>query len=280
MIGQRPKPFLSMIYNESELMERFGIESVPINPTSIFARMDQILDTDRDAAKEIYDDIRRKMKIEDADNEDVMKMAAAEVAILEACEKHGCVAAALECWTAFPIRFGMVPCFVIADLTDRGLPVGCETDFLGAVTSAMLIAGAHGNTPTFFADLTIRHPQNDNAELLWHCGPFPSSLAKDENDRKLVSWKGFYELKHGAVTIARLDGINGEYSLFMGEGKGVDGPVTNGGYLWVEVNDWPAWEKKLMEGPYVHHVAAIHGKLQAALVDACKYINVKPDNMD
>jgi hypothetical protein len=28
------------------------------------------------------------------------------------------------------------------------------------------------------ADFTIRHPENDQAELLWHCGSFPVGIAK------------------------------------------------------------------------------------------------------
>ncbi len=32
-------------------------------------------------------------------------------------------------------------------------------------------------TPTFFADLTVRHSENDNGELLFHCGNFPLSLS-------------------------------------------------------------------------------------------------------
>jgi len=38
------------------------------------------------------------------------------------------------------------------------------------------------------------------------------------------------------------------------------------------VDDWPTWERKLMEGPYIHHVSAIYAHCAGALVEACKYI--------
>ena len=50
------------------------------------------------------------------------------------------------------------------------------------------------------------------------------------------------------------DDMDGKYYLFGGEGKGVDGPETNGTYVWFETNNWKMWEEKLMFGPYIHHV--------------------------
>lgn len=63
-------------------------------------------------------------------------------------------------------------------LADEGFPVACETDICGAI-SALLIQAATGNKKVhFLADVTIRHPEKENTELLWHCGAFPSKFAK------------------------------------------------------------------------------------------------------
>ena len=76
----------------------------------------------------------------------------------------------------------------------------------------------------------------------------------------------------------RFDQEKGNYSMFIGEGKGIDGPPTDGNYVWIEVADWPAWEKQLMYGPYVHHCAGTPGKFKNALIEACKYMKgVRPD---
>ena len=67
-----------------------------------------------------------------------------------------------------------------AMLTDEKIPVVCETDIHGAITAVMLQAANMNKEPIFFSDLTMRHPENNNSELLWHCGNFPYSLkAKD-----------------------------------------------------------------------------------------------------
>ena len=39
-------------------------------------------------------------------------------------------------------------------------------------------------------------------------------------------------------------------------------------------------EAKIVEGPYIHHCAGIHGDGFARLYEACKYIGVKPDLYD
>ena len=42
----------------------------------------------------------------------------------------------------------------------------------------MVEAAGMGESRSFFADWTIRHPDNPNGELLQHCGPWPISIAK------------------------------------------------------------------------------------------------------
>ena len=42
--------------------------------------------------------------------------------------------------------------------------------------------------------------------------------------------------------------------------------------MWIEVENWPKWEHRLVEGPYIHHVSGIYGKHAEILVEACKYI--------
>jgi len=89
---------------------------------------------------------------------------------------------------------------------------------------------------------------------------------------------GEFPLKHGPITVCRFDGDHGEYSLFIGEGKGVDGPKTKGTYVWFQVGDWPLWERKLVMGPYVHHCAGAYGQVAHILYEACRYIpGLSPD---
>ena len=88
------------------------------------------------------------------------------------------------------------------------------------------------------------------------------------------------EAKHGDVSLVRFDGDNGEYSLLLGNAKGIDGPKGMGTYLWVEVENIKRLEAKLVEGPYIHHCVGIHKNVVPVLYEACKYIGVTPDLYD
>ena len=161
----------------------------------------------------------------------------------------------------------------------------CETDIHGAVTALLAEAAGMDEKRGFFADWTIRHPDIENGELLQHCGPWPMSVAQEkpeltyplafEHPGSLTA-----EAKHGEVTLCRFDGDNGEYSLLLGNAKGVDGPKGMGTYLWVEVENIKRLEAKIVEGPYIHHCVGIHKNVVPVLYEACKYIGVKPDLYD
>ncbi len=178
------------------------------------------------------------------------------------------------------------PCFVNSLLADNGFPCACETDINGAITALMIQAATGNKLPHFFADITVRHPEDDNIELLWHCGPFPPSFAKDRSACAVCnSWAGqpycggnYFQMKNGPITVCRFDGDHGNYSLFIGEGEGVDGPYTKGTYVWFKVDDWAKWEHKLVQGPYIHHVAGTYGNVGEILQEACRYIpGLAPD---
>ncbi len=274
-IGQincRPKYFTSVMYNESELMEKFGIEVVPINIGTISEKMAAVLaERSRDLALDVQE-IGRRMDCSKTQTGDLEKIAALKIAVRELASENGCVALAAECWTLMPLALGILPCLVIAELTDAGIPVACETDINGVITSILLQAASRGKTATFFGEYTMRHPENDHAELIWHCGPFPYSLKKESSKAELIAGRASWEIKGGAVTLARFDGDRGEYKLFAGEAQGIPGPYTTGTYLWVETGDWVKWERKLIEGPYIHHVTGVHGHFADILREACKYI--------
>lgn len=284
-ISTRPAPFWSVICNEAELLERFGVETVPLTMVDIEHGVHSMLKENGDELNEYVGDIRSRVKNIRINDEELKRVAALKATIRNWADKENLSAIGIQCWSSLQRAIQCNTCFVNADLTDEGLPVVCETDIHGAITSIILQASKFGKDPIFFADLTIRHPENPNAELLWHCGTFPYSLAKDPEQAALIgSWApgvGEWEIRGGDITISRFDGLKGDYYLLMGEGKGVPGPKTNGTYLWAEFKDWPLWEHKFMYGPYIHHCTGIHGKVAASLYEACKYLpDIKADPVD
>ncbi|MDR0655138.1 MAG: hypothetical protein LBG22_02390 [Treponema sp.] len=302
--GLRPRPFLSIKINEADLMQQLGIEIVPIwlDEVSTLVKRLKAGKVDPVSSKDprhplnplensgspdprigqIMQDIKNCLDCSTQTDDQLATIAALKTAILEISRAQGCSAVAVECWSDFRHEFDIGSCFLLADINDAGLVAACETDIHAAITARMLQAAARSQTASFIADLTIRHPDNDNAELLWHCGPFAKSLKREGANGAVREFKGQYEIKHGPITIARLEQDAGNnYMLFADEGKGVDGPPTNGTYVWFETNDWSKWEKHLMYNPYIHHVAGIHGNYAQILKEACKYIGrIKYDSVN
>ena len=282
-IGPRPDGFWSVICNEGELIERFGIQTFPLSLVDLGIQTREIL-THKASDKEFrlsVEQICSAVSVPYEEEENLHKLAALKLAIKRLCEEHGCTCAAIQCWHALQKDLGIMPCMVNGMLAEEGIPVACETDINGAVTAVLLQAASMAVSPVFFADLTVRHPSNENAELLWHCGNFPPSLADKSCTRELgrhfifpshKSGTGEWKIKGGDVTVCRFDGDHGDYRMFIGEGRGTEGPRTKGTYFWLEVDDWSKWEKTLVEGPYIHHVAGVHVKCADVLEEACKYI--------
>lgn len=282
-IGPRPFDFWSTMCNEGELLEKFNIQLAPIPLPELTAEIKEaklegnaVAETMR-YYREVFD-----VKVNDEQLENV---AALKVAIRRLADKYGCNAGAIQCWNALQTEIGIMPCAANSLLNEEGFPVVCETDIHGAITALMVEAAGMDETRSFFADWTVRHPENNNGELLQHCGPWPVSCAgcKPTIGYPLAfDYPGAVEAeaKHGQLTLARFDGDEGEYSLLLGNAKGIDGPYTKGTYLWVEVENWPRLEAKIVEGPYIHHCVGIHQDLVPVLYEACKYIGVKPDLYD
>ena len=116
-----------------------------------------------------------------------------------------------------------------------------------------------------------RHPSDRNAELLWHCGPFAHSLHRKDEPCYCKNMREWFQVQEGHYTVARIDQDHGKYSVVVGECDSAEGPYTFGTYLWAKFNNLPLWERKLVEGPYIHHVSEIEGSLTKVLVETMKY---------
>lgn len=279
VISTRPKEFLSVMVNEAELLERFGIELVPAESAVILKKIEEQR-KNRPALEKLLGELSEAGLDLSKMDERRYDMAAIELGVMQFIEENQCSAVASECWSLFRSNYNVGACFMLGDLNDRGIPAACENDIHAAILSAMAVAAQRYTVPSFVADLTIRHPENDKAELLWHCGPFAKRLMrKTEKGYITPDGKGFYEIEHGEYTVMRFDGLRGDYFLFAGKGHGVDGPLTNGNYLWLETDeDWVRWEKKFIHGPYIHHVVGIPGDCIAVMREACRYLGLRFDS--
>lgn len=283
-ISTRPFDFWTTMCNEGELLERFNIQLSPIPMPELTQEMRLAKQQTPDEVEQVLGYIRENMDVRIAE-EALENVAALKVAMKHLVKKYGCGAVAIQCWNALQQEIGIMPCAANALMNDEGIPVVCETDIHGAITALLVEAAGMGETRSFFADWTVRHPDIENGELLQHCGPWPVSVAQQ---KPVLGYPLAFkhpgsltaEAKHGDLTLCRFDGDNGEYSMLLGNAKGVDGPNCMGTYLWIEVENIKRLEDKIVCGPYIHHCVGIHKNVVPVLYEACKYIHVTPDFYD
>lgn len=274
-VGLRPAPFYSVIWNEGELMEKFGVKIIPINFAVIEQRMRAVIEEKPEEMAEISEYIKNNYKLDDLTPKYIDNMAAFVVMYKRLFDEFGLDGISAECWTATPVMFdGLAPCTVYGILNDMGYLVSCESDMHCLMTMVLLKSATLGIGKPIFGEFTVRHPENKNAELLWHCGPFPlSQKAESGTDSvaRLVNQRSWFRAKDGIYTIARMDQESGNYKILPLVGKTTEGPQTHGTYIWAEFPDLQRIEDKIIDGPYIHHFVEIMGDYSKEIKEFTKY---------
>ena len=271
-VGTRLNPFKSMLTNELELTEKFGFNMQTVNMAVVTDKFNKLYASN---AVELCGDVEKlkeQYDVADLTDEQLKKMLTFVYVYKEIFEETDADVLATECWTSMPLAVGANPCLAMSILYDMGYIVACESDVCGAVTCVLLRCAARGKEAPLFGEFTVRHPENKNAELLWHCGPFPYSTKAEDSTAKLFNTKPSFRAKDGNYTLARFQGERGKYKLLGGNYHTIEGPHTFGTYMWAEFKDMSKLEKKLIYGPYVHHMTEIYGEYADVLEEFCQYI--------
>lgn len=277
-IGQRIDFFWTTIVSESELLERFHVEVQPIDMV-LFIR--DVRARAIESAKSYTDqvgELRCTMDIEGLDDETLVHILALRDQIFALADDNGLDAIAIQDFDSLIESFGAY-CLLANSLVADRLPLAMESDIHGAI-STLLLSRAAGGAPAFLTDVTVRHPDDDNGVLLWHCGA-PLSMCRPGARPRLgrhwilpspVSGMTHFPLREGPITVARFDGDRGCYKLAVGQGVSMEGPETQNNYVWMRVDDWPHWERTLIQGPWIHHTAMTYGQCADALTEMCRFV--------
>jgi len=281
-VGTRPQPFFSVIWNEGELMNRFGLKIIPFNLAVLQDRFYQTLESEKEQIARYVDYFKVNYQMDDLTPQYLERMACLVATYVGIFEEYHLDVISAECWTATPQLFdGLAPCAVYGLLNDLGYIVSCESDMHCAMTMVLLQSASLGKGKPFLGEFTVRHPSNRNAELLWHCGPFPLSVKAPDCPAELVNQREWFRAKDGTYTVARIDQDNGSYMILPLVCRTVPGPQTHGTYLWGEFENLQKVEDRLLDGPYIHHFVEIEGDYSAEIKEFCKYFpNLKIDNVD
>ncbi len=271
-VGTRLNAFKSVMSNELELTEKFGINISTVNLIVFEQKVNRILEEKAEQLKADVAALKGKMDTTGNDDAALTNMLAFVYAYKEIFADTKADVLTTECWSALPLAFGVTPCLAMSLLADEGYMVVCESDICGAITQAILAAATRGEGKPLFGEFTVRNPINPNSELLWHCGPFPYSMKQDGETASLPGGRLAFRAKDGEYTLARFQSDRGNYTLLGGKFKTTDGPKTGGTYIWGEFENWPKLERKLIDGPYIHHMSELCGNYEEVLREFCKYV--------
>ena len=260
-------------------MEKFGLRIIPFNMADIQNRFYETAEECKAEIAAFEEYINKNYLMDDLTPQYANRMATLAVTYKRLFDENRLDIASAECWTATPQMFnGLVPCAVYGILNDLGYIFSCESDIHCAITMLLLSCASFGKNKPFLGEFTVRHPENKNAELLWHCGPFPLSVKASDSIARLVNQREWFRAKDGEYTVARIDQENGNYMLLPLKCHTTIGPQTHGTYIWGEFDNLQAVENRLLDGPYIHHFCEIEGDYRKELREFCKYIpNLKAD---
>jgi len=280
-VGQRIDFFWTTIGSEADLLQRFGVEVLPIDLAEIIVMIKERTAANEQAYLAELRELESWIEFKGyTDTRPVLHNFGFRDVLLELADQQDLDAFAVRTFSSIPDQLGTFVSLGMGLVHDAGFPTAPESDIHGAVTALLLEAASGTEDVSFLPDVTIRHPDNDNAVLLWHVDA-PLSL-RDPEARVSVEppWilKGLapgqlnFKLKDGPLTLCRFDGDSGGYRLGFGQGRTVAGPATKEFYTWLEVNNWPRWERQLIKGPYIHHCSCVYDHCADVLREAGTFI--------
>ena len=173
-IGQRIDFFWSTIANESDLLERFNIQVLPIDLVDLIRRIRDRTAANRRQYQEELAQFRQWISFDSYRNEDdILINFALRDLYIETKRDHDLDGLCMQTFSSIQNELGTTPGLAECLAGDAGCPVAPESDLYGAISSVLVEAACKSDEPSFLPDVTIRHPENDNAVLLWHgCAPF------------------------------------------------------------------------------------------------------------
>jgi L-fucose isomerase-like protein len=292
-VGVRPPTFETVGYDEAALIHKFGQNVIYANLSDITGQALSYADDDARVQQTIADIKATVAEITVSDTY-LLNAAKLEVALAEFWERSKLSAMAMQCWPSIGREMGISVCNVYGRLTNKHMLTACEADILGALSMLVNDRAALGQTVPHFIDWTIQHRENPNWLLAWHCGNAPTCLAKNPDQTALRSRRDMkgelpveegdgqaglaqFQIKPGAVTFCRLVEYDNEWKMLIATGQIVPSDeVLAGTWSWVEVRDHEKLYRTLVEEGFVHHASMIHGDQTQALLQACKFLDIKP----
>ena len=272
LIGYHAPGFIDMHADPFDLAGHFGALLWHTGIQELLDRMQAV------TADEVNDDLAAVnalgLAMEDIETADLEQNARFYVAVKTLFQEERLDALALREWPELPNLTGSWPYLAIARLLDEGLPVACEGDVDGALTS--LIGSLLGLGTGYLSDW-LAH--DEETVTLWHGGCAPLSLCAPASLPEGPRVGRHFNSNKPAVvnavipagkplTLCRVWRCDGVYQMLVEEGITVP-PVQvlegTTGRIRFEDMDVREWFRELCHAGMPHHVVAFPGNAEEKL---------------
>jgi L-fucose isomerase-like protein len=286
LVGPRPDAFETCIYNEDAMIKQFDQRVVPTGVPELLVR-GSVLKKEDHALKNIAKEMQAEVDLSGLSRESQEKLARLEFAFKQFAAEKQLSAMAIQCYPAIEMLFGVVPCYVMGKMTSAGLMASCEGDLYGSLAMLVQYKASLSTTPPHFMDWTLKHPEERNTFLAWHCGNGPVTLSGEKGKVPITCHymgpdmgTAEFQLKSGVVTLSSLQEDGGYFKMLVTRGKSVkmDGKMK-GSWSWVKVPDLDYLYRTLITEGFVHHASLIHGDYTKAIADACEIMGIEVVNV-
>ncbi len=279
-IGTRPAAFQTVRYSE-KLLQDSGITVIPIDLSEIIFNASKYSGKDLEVHEKVKE-IKDYGYIPDyIKEENILKSAKLSLALEKFITDNKCVAGAMQCWTSIQNNFGCAACLSMSITGDKGIPVACETDIMGAVS--MYALSLASGEPSGYLDWNNNYNEDRNKCINFHCSNFPKRFfAKDFEisnldilgknigyDKCFGACKG--QVASGEMTYVKVssDDKHGIIKTYFGEGEFTDDPInTTGGVAVCRIDRLQSLLGYLCQNGFEHHVAMNRSKVAAVLNEA------------
>ena len=280
-IGQRIDFFWSTIIDEADLLERFGVQVLPIDLLDLIRQVRSRTAANRKDYQEELARFRPWVSFNHFQHEDdILANFAFRDLMVEMAREHDIDGFCIQTFSSIPNELSAFLAFGCCLVDDAGYPVAPESDVHGAISSLLLEAASDAGGPSFSARHHYSAPRKRQCcvadalrrSLVASRPDSPVKLDRPWVLKSLPTGLVHFRLKDGPLTLCRFAGSSQGYRLGCGEGRTVPGPYTEAIYAWMEVDDWPRWERNLICGPYIHHCSCVYDHCANILQEAARYI--------
>lgn len=275
LVSNRVPGFFLSNVDELSFRNDFGIEISHLALSSLERGMKK---QPIEEVKKELEEKKDKLNEVRASESQLEKSIRAYLFLKDYANKNGIDGFAIKCWPEIPDEFGFSICSAVSWLNSEDIPIGCEGDIPG-LTTMLLERWATGKVSALMDLVNVNHL--DNQIKAWHCGGTGADLACDSCGVNCGAHPTIpdtgpamnFNLKEGAVTLARLDQFPNYNQLFVVEGVAVkDQQVTSGNSVLLEFPDYRVKDilDSIMSEGVGHHYALVYGKVRNELEEFCK----------